>query len=311
MTFEYISTIFETYNYSQFYFKVFMKGIIAAGGKGTRLYPLTLNISKHLLPVYNKPLIYYPLTNLIASGINEICIVSNSLNTKKYKDHFGSGEKFGCKFKYAVQEKSLGIPDVISKGYEVFGETPITLILGDNIITASDNLIDILRKKKINGSQIFTTKVSDPSRFGIINYDKSMNILSLEEKPKFAKSNYAIIGLYIFDQNVYQYLKNIKISKRGEYEIIDIINQYKNNHSLKVNILKRGSVWFDAGTYDSMNRASNYIELSEKQSGVMIGCIEEAAFQSGFINKENLFEITKSMPESGYKNYLLDFQKYL
>lgn len=288
-----------------------MKGIIAAGGKGTRLYPLTLNISKHLLPVYNKPLIYYPLTNLIASGINEICIVSNSLNTKKYKDHFGSGEKFGCKFKYAVQEKSLGIPDVISKGYEVFGETPITLILGDNIITASDNLIDILRKKKIKGSQIFTTKVSDPSRFGIINYDKSMNILSLEEKPKFAKSNYAIIGLYIFDQNVYQYLKNIKISKRGEYEIIDIINQYKNNHSLKVNILKRGSVWFDAGTYDSMNRASNYIELSEKQSGVMIGCIEEAAFQSGFIDKDNLYELTKSMPESGYKNYLLDFQKYL
>ena len=168
-----------------------------------------------------------------------------------------------------------------------------------------------MRKKKINGSQIFTTKVSDPSRFGIINYDKSMNILSLEEKPKFAKSNYAIIGLYIFDQKVYQYLKNIKISKRGEYEIIDIINQYKNNHSLKVNILKRGSVWFDAGTYDSMNRASNYIELSEKQSGVMIGCIEEAAFQSGFIDKDNLYEITKSMPESGYKNYLLDFQKYL
>ena len=288
-----------------------MKGIIAAGGKGTRLYPLTLNISKHLLPIYNKPLIYYPLTNLIASGINEICIVSNSLNTKKYKDHFGSGEKFGCKFKYAVQEKSLGIPDVISKGYEVFGETPITLILGDNIITASDNLIDILRKKKIDGSQIFTTKVSDPSRFGVINFDKSMNILCLEEKPKFAKSNYAIIGLYIFDKNVYQYLKNIKISKRGEYEIIDIINQYKNNHSLKVNILKRGSVWFDTGTYDSMNRASNYIELTEKQSGVMIGCIEEAAFQSGFIDKENLFEITKSMPESGYKNYLLDFQKYL
>ena len=148
-----------------------------------RVYILTLNISKHLLPVYNKPLIYYPLTNLIASGINEICIVSTSLNIKKYKDHFGSGEKFGCKFKYAVQEKSLGIPDVISKAYEVFGETPITLILGDNIITASDNLINILRKK-INGSQIFSTKVSDPSRFGVINFDKSMNILSLEEKPQ-------------------------------------------------------------------------------------------------------------------------------
>ena len=288
-----------------------MKGIIAAGGKGTRLYPLTLNISKHLLPVYNKPLIYYPLTNLIASGINEICIVSTSLDIKKYKNHFGSGERLGCKFKYAVQEKSLGIPDVISKAFEVFGETPITLMLGDNIVTASDNLINILKKKKISGSQIFTTKVNDPSRFGVINFDKSMNVLSLEEKPKSTKSNYAIIGLYVFDQEVYKYLNNINISKRGEYEIIDIINQYKINRSLKVNILKRGSVWFDAGTYDSMNRASNYIELSEKQSGVMIGCIEEAAFQSGFINKETLNELTKSMPESGYKNYLIDFQKNL
>ena len=216
-----------------------MKGIIAAGGKGTRLYPLTLNISKHLLPVYNKPLIYYPLTNLIASGINEICIVSTSLNIKKYIDIFGAVEIFFCKFKFEVQEKSLGIPDVISKAYVVFGETPITLILGDNIITASDNLINILRKKKINVSQIFTTKGSDPSRFGVINFDKSMNILSLEEKPKVAKSNYAIIGLYVLIKKVYQYLNNIKFQKEVSMKLLSTINHYKNDHSLKVNILKR------------------------------------------------------------------------
>lgn len=283
-----------------------MKGIIAAGGEGTRLFPLTKNISKHLLPVYNKPLIYYPLTNLIAAGINEICIVSNKSNIQKFKNQLGFGDNIGCSFKYIVQEESLGIPDVIIRALEVLGESPITLILGDNVITSSDVLINTLRKKNVNGAQIFTTKVQDPSRFGVVNFDKSMKIIDFEEKPNKPKSNYAIIGLYIFDKEVYKYINNISISERGEYEIIDIINQYKHKNTLNVNILKRGSMWFDAGTYDSLNRASNFIELSEKESGTMIGCIEEAAFRSGLIDKKTLFKLASSIPESGYKNYLLN-----
>ena len=286
-----------------------MKGVIAAGGLGTRLYPITNNISKHLLPIYNKPLIYYPLTTLIATGIREICIVGNKEEINNFKLLLGNGTQIGCRIEYNHQPLPLGIPDVINKAEEVFGKSPITLILGDNIITASDILIEALKEKKIKGSRIFLTKVQDPSRYGVATFDKKMNIKNLVEKPKNPKSDYAIIGLYVFDELVFDEVKKIKPSRRGELEIIDVLNQYKKRNSLYFNILKRGTVWFDAGTPDSLNRANNYIQLFEKQSGTMIGSIEEAAYTRGFIEKNKLLKLCSAMPESDYKYYLLNFLK--
>ncbi len=283
-----------------------MKGVIAAGGMGTRLYPLTNNISKHLLPVFNKPLIYYPLTNLIAAGIKEICIVANANEIQIFKNLLRDGSHVGCDFYFKIQEKPLGIPNVISNAYEVFGKTSITLILGDNVITASDILIEIIRKKKIIGSQIFATKVNDSSRFGIINFNKNMVIKELQEKPNTTRPGYAVIGLYIFDDNVYNYLDEISVSKRGELEIIDILKNYNENNQLKFNLLKRGTMWFDAGTPDSLMRASNYIQAFEKQTGIMIGCYEEAALERGFVNKAQLKRLCSKMPSSNYKSYLLN-----
>ena len=283
-----------------------MKGVIAAGGMGTRLYPLTNNISKHLLPVFNKPLIYYPLTNLIAAGIREICVVANSKEIQIFKNLLGDGSHVGCDFHFKIQEKPLGIPNVISNAYKVFGKTSITLILSDNVITASDILIEIIRKKQIIGSQIFATKVNNSSRFGVINFNKNMVIKDLQEKPNTNRPGYAVIGLYIFDDNVYSYLNEISVSKRGELEIIDILKKYNENKKLKFNLLKRGTMWFDAGTPDSLIRASNYIQAFEKQTGIMIGCYEEAALERGFINKAKLKRLCSKMPSSNYKSYLLN-----
>lgn len=281
-----------------------MKGVIAAAGKGSRLFPMTNSVSKHLLPVYNKPLIYYPITNLIASGINEICIISNPDESKQYKKLLGTGAQLGCKFEYFEQEKASGIPDVLNYAVQVYGENPVTLILGDNLFAASDALIDSMRQREIVGAKIFATAVNDPSRFGIVELDNKKNIKSLDEKPLNPKSNYAIIGLYIFDELVFSYLKKIKPSKRNELEIIDILNMYLKDKNITLSILKRGSIWFDAGTPDSLLRASLFVEMFEKQSGLMIGCIEEAALVREFISKRQFVKVVNLMPDSNYKKYL-------
>ena len=281
-----------------------MKGVIAAAGKGSRLFPLTEGVSKHLLPVYNKPLIYYPITNLIAAGINEICIITNPDELKLYKKLLGTGSQLGCRFEFFEQKEALGIPDVLNYSSQVYGEEPVTLILGDNVFAASDSLINSMREKEVLGAKIFATTVEDPERFGVVNLDHTMKIKSLEEKPVKPQSNYAIIGVYIFDKIVFEYLKNIKPSKRGELEIIDILKMYLSDNELSLDILKRGSVWFDAGTPEALLRASSFVELFEKHSGVMIGCIEEAALVRGFLTKYEFSNVVKLMPSSNYKKYL-------
>ena len=286
-----------------------MKGVIAAAGKGSRLFPLTNSISKHLLPVFNKPLIYYPITNLIACGINEICIVTNPHETKLYKKMLGTGSQLGCKFEFFEQEKPAGIPDVLNYALEVFGKKPVTLVLGDNVFAANDTLINSMREKKISGAKVFATKVDNPKKFGVVEFNKKMEVVSLEEKPIKPKSSYAVIGLYIFDETVFDYLKELNPSKRGELEIIDLLNNYFYNNHLSLEILRRGSVWFDAGTPESLLRAGLFIETFENQSGVMIGCIEEAAFMRNFITKKQLSSIVKSMPRSIYKEYLVKLLK--
>ncbi len=281
-----------------------MKGVIAAAGKGSRLFPLTKSVSKHLLPIYNKPLIYYPLTNLIASGINEICIITNPNELKLYKKLLGDGSQIGCKFDFFEQKEPMGIPDVLNYCVQVYGEKPITLILGDNVFAASDTLLNSMKKKNISGAKIFATLVEDPERFGVVNFDRKMRIESLEEKPKRPRSNYAVIGLYIFDEKVFQYIKKIKPSDRGELEIIDILKMYLTDQKLSLDIMKRGFAWFDAGNPEALLRASLFIETFEKQSGVMIGSIEEAAFVKNFIDKFQLKKLIRSMPISSYKIYL-------
>ena len=281
-----------------------MKGVIAAGGKGSRLFPLTKSVSKHLLPVYNKPLIYYPITNLIAAGINEICIITNPNEITLYKNLLGTGSQLGCKFEFFEQENSVGIPDVLNYSMQVYGKRPVTLILGDNVFAASDTLIKSMREENILGAKVFATMVGDPKRFGVVGFDKKMKVKSLEEKPLAPKSNYAVIGLYIFDEMVFHYLKNIKPSIRGELEIIDILKLYLNDNKLSLEIMRRGTVWFDAGTPESLLRAALFIETFEKQSGVMMGCIEEAAVTRNFLTKQKLKELLKTMPTSSYKKYL-------
>ena len=281
-----------------------MKGVIAAAGKGSRLFPLTQSVSKHLLPVYNKPIIYYPITNLIAFGINEICIITNPGESKLYKKLLGTGTQIGCKFEFLEQEKPYGIPDVLNYAKQVYGNSPLTLMLGDNIFAANENLINLMRNKKISGAKIFATLVDEPKRFGVVSFDKKMRIKELEEKPLNPKSNYAVIGLYIFDEKVFDYLKYLKPSKRGELEIIDLLQMYLNDEMLSLEIIRRGSIWFDAGTPDSLLRASLFVDTFEKQSGVMLGCIEEAALTLNFLTLKKLEKTLKTMPESSYKEYL-------
>ena len=286
-----------------------MKGIIAAAGKGSRLFPLTNSVSKHLLPVYNKPLIYYPITNLIASGITDICIITNPNELSLYKKLLGNGRNLGCKFEYCEQNEANGIPDVLNYSKQIFGPVPVTLILGDNIFAASEKILNTLNNKNVKGAKIFVKAVNDPSRYGILEFSENKKILSIKEKPKNPKSNFAIIGLYMFDELVYEYLNEISPSDRGELEITDILKKYYSKKSLTFDIMRRGSIWFDAGTPESLLKASLYVELFEKQSGIMIGSIEEAAFNQKLISYEHLKKIAGTMPNSNYKEYLIQITK--
>tara|TARA_Y100001970_G_C14021448_1_gene743750 strand:- start:8 stop:865 length:858 start_codon:yes stop_codon:yes gene_type:complete len=281
-----------------------MKGVIAAAGRGSRLFPITKTVSKHLLPIYNKPLIYYPITTLINAGITDICIVTNPNEKNLYKKLLGNGSSYGCNFEFCEQKKPKGIPDVLNYAKNVFGKVPITLILGDNIFASSDLLSNSKNTKYENGAKIFATQVEDPSRFGVIQFKDNMEILNIIEKPKFPKSDFAVIGLYVFDAKVYEYLSLIKPSYRNELEIIDILNIYLLRKTLSLKTIKNGSVWFDAGTPESLLKASIYVELFERQSGAMIGCIEEAAFQKKLISKNQMVNLIKTMNTSDYKLYL-------
>lgn len=285
-----------------------MKGIILAGGSGTRLYPLTKAISKQLIPIYNKPMIYYPLSVLMLAGINEILIISTPDDLPGFKGLLGDGSQLGCKFSYEVQPKPEGLAQAFIIGEEFIGRDKVALVLGDNIFYAA-GLTQILKEStNPDGGIIFAHRVNDPERYGIVEFDSNMDVISIEEKPKNPKSRYAIPGLYFFDNDVVKIAKNIKPSDRGELEITEIHNAYLANKKLKVAILPRGTAWFDTGTFDSMMKASQFVQVIEERQGFGIGCIEEIAYKNGLINKEQLHKLAADLIKSGYGNYLMELQ---
>lgn len=289
-----------------------MKGIILAGGSGSRLYPLTSIISKQLLPIYDKPMISYPLTTLMSFEIKEILIISTPQDLPNIEKYLGNGSKFGIKLQYKVQEKPNGIAEAFILGEEFINKENVCLILGDNIFYMDEQLINEIKHNidKNEKSTVFGYQVSDPERYGVVEFDKNKRVLSIEEKPKNPKSNFAVVGLYFYTADVVQKAKSIKPSARGELEITDINKLYLDENRLNVNILKRGTAWLDAGTPNSLLLSSNYIEMIEKRQGIKIGCIEEVAYKQGFINKKKLEEIVSGLKDGiDYKKYLQNILK--
>ena len=284
-----------------------MKGIILAGGSGTRLHPLTLAVSKQMMPVYDKPMIYYPLTTLMYSGINEILIISTPHDLPLFKKLLGDGSRIGCKFEYVVQEVPNGLAQAFVLGEEFIGEDKVCLILGDNIFQMKiKTLADC---EDVEGGIVFGYHVNDPERYGVVEFDDAFKALSLEEKPSFPKSNYAVPGLYYYDNSVIEIAKNIKPSHRGEYEITDINKEYLKRGKLDVRVLGRGTAWLDTGTFSSLMQANQYVQVIEERQGRKIGCIEEAAFRMGYINKNQLLDIAEPLIKSGYGEYLVNLVK--
>jgi len=286
-----------------------MKGIILAGGSGTRLHPLTLAMSKQMMPVYDKPMIYYPLSVLMMAGINEILIISTPHDLPHFERLLGNGNHIGCKFTYAIQEVPNGLAQAFVIGEKFIGSDKVALILGDNIFYG----VGLGRTfKKINnpeGGVVFAYHVSDPERYGVVEFDKEKNALSIEEKPKEPKSNYAVPGLYFYDNTVVDIAKKLKPSPRGEYEITDVNKEYLKQGRLKVSIMDRGTAWLDTGTFASLMQAGQFVQVIEERQGLKIGCIEEVAFNMGYINKEQLVKIAQPLTKSGYGNYLLELAK--
>ncbi len=282
-----------------------MKGIILAGGAGTRLYPITLAMSKQLMPVYDKPMIYYPMSVLMMAGINDILIIS----TPDYLGHFeqllGNGSSLGCNFCYAVQEKPMGLAQAFIIGKKFIGNDKVALILGDNIFYG-DGLHRVLKQNNDpEGGTVFAYHVSDPERYGVVEFDNNKNAISIEEKPKIPKSNYAVPGLYFYDNSVVDIAQTIKPSKRGEYEITDINKHYLEKGMLKVGVLGRGTAWLDTGTFNSLIQAAQFVQVIEERQGLKIGCIEEVAYRMGFINETQLEKVAQPLLKSGYGEYLL------
>ena len=282
-----------------------MKGIILAGGSGTRLHPVTRVISKQLLPVYDKPMIYYPLSILMLAGIKDILIISTAKDLPLFKELFGNGNHAGLSLSYAVQEKPNGLAEAFILGEEFIGGDPVCLILGDNILYG-ESIPRMMRESisRNEGSTIFGYYVNDPSSYGVVEFDKDNKVISIEEKPEKPKSNYAIPGLYLFDNRVVGYAKNVKPSPRGELEITDVINQYLKNGNLKVEIFGRGVAWLDSGTVEDLNEASNFIEVIEKRQGLKIACIEEIAYRMKYISLEKLEQLARELSKSQYGRYL-------
>ncbi len=282
-----------------------MKGIILAGGSGTRLYPITMAISKQLMPIYDKPMIYYPLSTLISAGISEILIISSQQDLPRFEQLLGSGSQIGCDFTYRVQDEPRGLADAFIVGEEFIGDDKVVMVLGDNIFYGTEMGEKLRQYTDPDGGVIFGYQVADPERYGVVEFDDNMKVMSIEEKPKEPKSNYAIPGLYFFDNEVVKVAKAVKPSARGEIEITELHNHYLRKGKLKVALLDRGTAWLDTGTFDSMNQASQFVQVIEERQGMKIGCIEEAAYNQGFITKEQLRKIAKPLVKSGYGQYLL------
>ncbi|MGG5485928.1 glucose-1-phosphate thymidylyltransferase RfbA [Gaetbulibacter sp. PBL-D1] len=285
-----------------------MKGIILAGGSGTRLHPLTKVVSKQLMPIYDKPMIYYPLTTLMSAGIQEILIISTSKDTPRFKELLGNGEDFGCNFHYAVQEQPNGLAEAFIIGEEFIGNDSVALILGDNIFYGSGLEQSLQANVNPNGGVIFAYHVQDPKRYGVVEFDDNNKAISIEEKPNQPKSNYAVPGIYFYDNSVVEIAKNIKPSDRGELEITDVNKSYLEQGKLSVQILDKGTAWLDTGTFNSLMQASQFVQVIEERQGLKIGCIEEVAYKMGYINKPQLLELARPLLKSGYGDYLLNLK---
>lgn len=286
-----------------------MKGIILAGGSGTRLHPLTLAVSKQLMPVYDKPMIYYPLSTLMQAGICEILIISTPHDLPNFEKLLGDGSRIGCKFSYGEQKVPNGLAQAFVIGEKFIAGDDVALILGDNIFHGDSitNLLPAIQNPE--GGIVFAYQVSDPERYGVVEFDKDFNALSIEEKPLNPKSNYAVPGLYFYNNSVVQIAKNIKPSPRGEYEITDVNREYLQQGKLKVGVLSRGTAWLDTGTFNSLMQAGQFVQVIEERQGLKIGCIEEIAFQMKFINSEQLKKVAEPLMKSGYGEYLLGLMK--
>lgn len=282
-----------------------MKGIILAGGSGTRLHPLTLAVSKQLMPIYDKPMIYYPLSTLMWAGINEILIISTPHDLPMFEKLLGDGKKLGCRFEYAVQEHPNGLAEAFIIGKEFIGDDKVALILGDNIFYGSGLGRLLQNNNNPDGGIIYAYHVHDPERYGVVDFDDKGKVLSIEEKPENPKSNYAVPGIYFYDNDVVEIAENIKPSHRGEIEITDVNKEYLKRGKLKVSILDRGTAWFDTGTFQSLMQASQFVQVIEERQGLKIGSIEEAAFRMGYIDSNQLKNLAQPLLKSGYATHLL------
>ncbi|MES2646942.1 MAG: glucose-1-phosphate thymidylyltransferase RfbA [Bacteroidota bacterium] len=282
-----------------------MKGIVLAGGSGTRLYPITKGISKQLMPVYDKPMVYYPLSVLMLAGIREILIITTPEDQSQFIRLLGDGSELGCRFEYAVQEVPNGLAQAFVLGEQFIGNDKVALILGDNIFYGSKFSQLVQAFNDVDGAAVFAYEVSDPERYGVVEFDEEQVAVSIEEKPANPRSNFAVPGLYFYDNSVVEIAKNIQPSPRGEYEITTVNNIYLEQGKLKVGVMDRGTAWLDTGTFDSLHDATEFVRVIEKRQGLKIGCIEEVAFRMGFIDKQQLDKLGKQLAKSGYGQYLL------